>query len=331
MALAVCGLRHRPRRPTSGCADSQLADGSWFNYYLAVGVKDPRLDTNVCAYVATGVWHHYLVTGDSTCCAAMWPTIERALDFVAAVAASRRLRALVARPRGPARGLRPADRVVLRSTTRCAAGWPAPSSSARSAPTGSWPPAGWATPWPTTPGRSRRRTSSPWTGTTRCSPGLSRATAGRAPDRRRVGRLRDGGPRRALRVDRRLGDRRRDRRVRDGPRRARDGGRGARLLAWAQGLRLADGSYWTGMVYPEQVTFPAMERTTYTSAAMVLAADALLARDAGVRALSRRRAAGRVGPGRAGVLRRRRVRVHRVGTLRGPVLDPSASGAGRTA
>jgi hypothetical protein len=28
-------------------------------------------------------------------------------------------------------------------------------------------------------------------------------------------------------------------------------------------------------VYPERVTFPAMERTTYTSAAMILAADAL--------------------------------------------------------
>jgi hypothetical protein len=38
---------------------------------------------------------------------------------------------------------------------------------------------------------------------------------------------------------------------------------------------LADGSYWTGMVYPEEETFPENERTTYTYAAMVLAADAL--------------------------------------------------------
>jgi hypothetical protein len=42
-----------------------------------------------------------------------------------------------------------------------------------------------------------------------------------------------------------------------------------------QNLRLPDGSYWTGMVYPEEVTFPEGERTTYTFAAMVLAADAL--------------------------------------------------------
>jgi len=48
-----------------------------------------------------------------------------------------------------------------------------------------------------------------------------------------------------------------------------------RLFSAAQGLRLADGSYWTGMVYPERDTFPGQERTTYTAAAVILAADAL--------------------------------------------------------
>ena len=48
-----------------------------------------------------------------------------------------------------------------------------------------------------------------------------------------------------------------------------------RLFTAAQGLRLADGSYWTGMVYPERETFPGAERTTYTAAAIILAADAL--------------------------------------------------------
>jgi hypothetical protein len=47
------------------------------------------------------------------------------------------------------------------------------------------------------------------------------------------------------------------------------------LFSWGQNLRLGDGSYWTGMVYPERETFPKNERTTYTFAAMVLAADAL--------------------------------------------------------
>ncbi len=34
------------------------------------------------AYVATGVWHHYLITGDRTFLGELWPTVERALNFV---------------------------------------------------------------------------------------------------------------------------------------------------------------------------------------------------------------------------------------------------------
>ena len=47
------------------------------------------------------------------------------------------------------------------------------------------------------------------------------------------------------------------------------------LLASTRRLRLDDGSYWTGMVLPDGATFPPAERTTYTAAAIVLAADAL--------------------------------------------------------
>jgi hypothetical protein len=47
------------------------------------------------------------------------------------------------------------------------------------------------------------------------------------------------------------------------------------LFESGQHLRLGDGSYWTGIVYPQEETFPKHERTTYTAAAMVLAADAL--------------------------------------------------------
>ena len=47
------------------------------------------------------------------------------------------------------------------------------------------------------------------------------------------------------------------------------------LLTWAQAHRCDDGSYWTGIVYPERETFPFAERTTYTAGAIILAADAL--------------------------------------------------------
>jgi hypothetical protein len=48
-----------------------------------------------------------------------------------------------------------------------------------------------------------------------------------------------------------------------------------RLFAWALHLRAPDGCYFTGMVHPQQAHFPAGERTTYSAAAVVLAADAL--------------------------------------------------------
>ena len=80
---------HRWRRsPRRGRAyewlrATQRPDGSWHTYYLANGqVKDPRLDTNVCAYVATGVWHYFLVTRDSGFLEDLWPSVRRAIDFV---------------------------------------------------------------------------------------------------------------------------------------------------------------------------------------------------------------------------------------------------------
>jgi hypothetical protein len=45
-------------------------------------------------------------------------------------------------------------------------------------------------------------------------------------------------------------------------------------------LRCDDGHYWTGEVHPEQQHFPADERSTYSSAAVLLADDALTGRTA---------------------------------------------------
>ena len=72
----------RPARRTGGWPRTQLGDGSWFNYYLGDRVKDARLDTNVCAYVATGVYHYLLATGDVDFAVELWPDVERAIEFV---------------------------------------------------------------------------------------------------------------------------------------------------------------------------------------------------------------------------------------------------------
>ena len=53
-----------------------------------------------------------------------------------------------------------------------------------------------------------------------------------------------------------------------------DRDRARRILADVQHLRTTEGAYWTGLVYPEGVNWPG-ERTTYTAAAMILATDAL--------------------------------------------------------
>jgi hypothetical protein len=47
------------------------------------------------------------------------------------------------------------------------------------------------------------------------------------------------------------------------------------LLHWTRSHRLDDGSYWTGIVYPSGERFPFGETSAYTAAAVILAADAI--------------------------------------------------------
>jgi hypothetical protein len=82
MALTVTGYVDHARAAYRWLADTQLGDGSWFNYYLGEQVKDARLDTNVCAYGAAGLYHYLVATEDIDFCVELWPTIERAIDFV---------------------------------------------------------------------------------------------------------------------------------------------------------------------------------------------------------------------------------------------------------
>ena len=65
MALSVAGRWHEAELAYQWLIDKQLPDGSWHNYYRADGsIEDHKLDTNVIAYIATGVWHHWQATGD---------------------------------------------------------------------------------------------------------------------------------------------------------------------------------------------------------------------------------------------------------------------------
>jgi hypothetical protein len=63
-------------------ASSQRADGAWASAYIDGTVTDPTLDANFCAYVATGVWHHYIATGDDFFARSIWSVVDRAIGFV---------------------------------------------------------------------------------------------------------------------------------------------------------------------------------------------------------------------------------------------------------
>ena len=86
MALDVMGLHDQAQRAYEWLTSVQREDGSWFNYYLPDGsVEETKLDTNVCAYIGTGVWHHWMSTNDKQFVARMWPAVKRAMEWVLAM------------------------------------------------------------------------------------------------------------------------------------------------------------------------------------------------------------------------------------------------------
>jgi len=84
MALTAGGLVDEARRAYRWLARHQRRNGSWHSYYRDGAVEDPTVDANFCAYIATGLWHHTLITDDGAFLAEMWPVVQRAVDYVVA-------------------------------------------------------------------------------------------------------------------------------------------------------------------------------------------------------------------------------------------------------
>jgi len=82
MALTAAGLIDQAQAAYEWSRVRQRGDGSWAIQYRRGIVEDPNSDSNFCAYIATGVWHHVLITGDRGFAEQMWPTVRRAIDFV---------------------------------------------------------------------------------------------------------------------------------------------------------------------------------------------------------------------------------------------------------
>jgi hypothetical protein len=252
----------------------QRHDGSWHQYYLADSIEQDKLDANVIAYVAAGVWHHFLLTDDIGFVEAMWPVVERAIDFVLELQ----------RPRGEILWARHADgtpwsfALLTGSSSICHSLRCAIAIAER---------LGHERPdWELSAGRlgdviahqpeafaPKHRWAMDW-----YYPVLTGVIGGDA-----------GRARLSERYETFVMDGRGVRCVSDRPwvtvaetcecalahlavgqqEIAED------LFAWTAPFRHDDGRYWTGTVFPDEARFPGGERSTYTAASVVLAADAM--------------------------------------------------------
>ncbi|MBI2708909.1 MAG: prenyltransferase [Actinobacteria bacterium] len=274
MALALGDHVAEAHRAFDWLVANQRPDGAWHQYYLADRVEQDKLDANVIAYVAAGVWHHWLLTKDDGFAEDLWPVVDRAVGFVLSLQTER----------GEVLWARHADGTPwsfalltgsssICHSLRCALalahelGHERPhwddavqrlAATIRTEPDAFAPKHRWAMDWyyPVL------------TGVVLGDAGRERLAA------RRTAFVMEGRGVRCV-ADRpwvtvaetcecalahlAVGDR----------------ARAEELFAWAQQHREADGRYWTGTVYPEGVHFPGGERSTYTAASVVLAADGI--------------------------------------------------------
>jgi hypothetical protein len=82
MALDVGGRHARARAAYRWLRAEQRPDGSWPALYRDGKPAGEVAETHHAAYVAVGLWHHFLASGDEAFLAELWPTVRRALDFV---------------------------------------------------------------------------------------------------------------------------------------------------------------------------------------------------------------------------------------------------------
>ncbi len=86
MGLSIAGEYAAAESAYRWLADSQLADGSWWRSYRDGQPDNPdRRESNYVAYVATGVWHHYLITRDTAFLKEFFPVVDAAMAFVLAL------------------------------------------------------------------------------------------------------------------------------------------------------------------------------------------------------------------------------------------------------
>ena len=310
MALTVGGFFTEAQKAYDWLAAEQLPNGAWHQYYWAdpprstatrstspkitaksakgaaksartgarTAVKDDKLDTNCVAYIATGVWHYFLSTGDRGFLEELWPAVRDAIEFVCDAQT----------PRGEIRWARHADGKYwpfalltgsssISHSLECARKLAAAIGEERprwqeaqdrlrpiiaKVPEAFAPKKRWAMDWyyPVLSGaltgqQARKRLQDGWEKFVmegkgvRCVADKEWVTAAETAECAIAHFI------------------------------AGEAETAKELLGWTSHLRDGDNRYWTGMAYPDQVHFPAEEKTTYTAAAVILAADVIGADD----------------------------------------------------
>jgi hypothetical protein len=83
MGLSVGGRYKEAKKAYDWLIETQMDNGSWWDAHKGGSVMDgTRIDSNHVAYIATGVWHHFLITREKNFLKRMWPTVEAAVQFV---------------------------------------------------------------------------------------------------------------------------------------------------------------------------------------------------------------------------------------------------------
>ena len=99
MGLNLIGERAAAEHAIAFCATAKrrtaLGSGNWAapcrlmkpctNSPCRGGRRAKIRDTNFIAYIATAIWHHYCLHGDTDYAAANWPMVKAAVDFVVAL------------------------------------------------------------------------------------------------------------------------------------------------------------------------------------------------------------------------------------------------------
>lgn len=81
MGLSIAGFYREAERAYQWLALNQLADGSWWSETKDGKIINSTKETNFAAYIAVGVFHHYLVTGNVEFMKYMWSSVSRGIQY----------------------------------------------------------------------------------------------------------------------------------------------------------------------------------------------------------------------------------------------------------